>query len=84
MIPLDDNFKVKALYLSVQLFSKKELIEDTFFIISDWRQDSHITWSSRPRKSLVMCRAKAVPLSVLARSWESIRDLRFSVMRSVD
>ena len=82
--PLNRIHPTGLLYLSVQLFSKKGLIEDTFVIISYWRQDSQITWSSKPRKSLVMYKAKTVPLLVLARCWKWIRDLRFSVIRSVD
>ena len=29
--------------------------------LSYWRRDRHFTWSSEPRKSLTICRAKAIP-----------------------
>ena len=42
--------ETNALYLSVNVFSTKVLVEDR-----------HFTWSSEPRESLVICRAKRVP-----------------------
>ena len=52
-----------ALYLSVNVFSRKVLIGDTIFTSrSLWRWDRHFTWTSELRESLPVCRAKEVPL----------------------
>ena len=45
----------------VNVFSAKVLTGDTVFYVSYWRRDRHFTWSSKPRESLAICRAKAVP-----------------------
>ena len=64
----------KALYLSINVFSTKELIGDTIFYISYWRRDRHFTWSSEPREGLPVRRAKAdLHFSVILRSWVSVR-----------
>ena len=53
--------KKNALYLSVNVFSRKVLFGDTIFYVSNWRRDRHFTWSSEPREGLAICRAKGVP-----------------------
>ena len=47
------------MYLSVNVFSTKVLIGDTFYV-SYWRRDQHFTWSSEPREGLATGRAKAL------------------------
>ena len=32
-----------------------------YFYVSNWRRDSHFTWSSEPRESLAACSARGVP-----------------------
>ena len=46
-----------ALYLSANVFSKKVLIGDKFYVF-DWRWHRHFTWSSEPHQVLAVCRAK--------------------------
>ena len=53
--------KINAPYLSVKVFSKKVLIGDTIFYVSNWRRDRHFTWSSEPREGLAALCAKRVP-----------------------
>ena len=47
--------KKNALYLSVNVFSRKVLIGDTILC------HRHFMWSSEPRKSLGACSAERVP-----------------------
>ena len=49
------------LYLSVKVFITKVQIEDTIFYVSNWRQDRHFTWSSKPHEALAACSATGVP-----------------------
>ena len=44
------------LYLNVNVFSMKVLI------LSYWRRNRHVTWTTEPREGLAVCRAKRVPL----------------------
>ena len=53
--------KKNELYLSVKVFITKVLIEDTIFYVSNWRQDRHFTWSSKPHEALAACSATGVP-----------------------
>ena len=46
-----------ALYLSANVFSKKVLIGDKFYVFA-WRWHRHFTWSSEPHQVLAVCRAK--------------------------
>ena len=46
-----------ALNLSANVFSKKVLIGDKFYVF-DWRWHRHFTWSSEPHQVLAVCRAK--------------------------
>ena len=47
-----------ALNLSVNVFSKKVLIEDKFYVF-DWRWHRHFSWSSEPHQvQLAVCRAE--------------------------
>ena len=46
-----------ALNLSANVFSKKVLIEDKFYVF-DWRWHRHFTWSSEPHQVLAVGRAE--------------------------
>ena len=46
-----------AVNLSANVFSKKVLIGDKFYVF-DSRWHRHFTWSSEPRQVLAVCRAK--------------------------
>ena len=54
-----------ALYLSVNVFSTKVLIEDTNFTSPTGNAYRLFTWSSEPREVLAICRVKAVPLFLI-------------------
>ena len=63
--------KKNALYLSVNVFSRKVLFGDTIFT-----RDRHFTWSSEPRESITLAayRFKEYPhFSVIF--WNRTRDL---------
>ena len=42
-------------FFECQCISTKVLIDHTFFTVSNWRRDSHLTWSSEPREGLAAC-----------------------------
>ena len=46
--------------MSMYLARKYSLITHVFYV-SDWRRDSHFTWSSEPREGLAACSANGVP-----------------------
>ena len=46
-----------ALNLRANVFSKKVLIEDKFYVFH-WRWHRHFTWSSEPHQVLAVCRAE--------------------------
>ena len=55
------NLLANALYLSVNVFSTKVLIENTIFTSPAGDAYHLFTWSSEPSEGLAICRAKAVP-----------------------
>ena len=48
-------------FFECQCISTKVLIDHTFFTVSNWRRDSHLTWSSEPREGLAACSPNRVP-----------------------
>ena len=55
------NAPQNTLYLSVDIFSTKVLIEDIIFTSPTGDNTTFYWWSSDPRESLAACRAKGLP-----------------------